>query len=190
MGSWQTEFPLYPPGPRPKDITRCFARHHMPLHPSDPALGSSKGVHTPQPFFVLLPLQAQPKDFLTFLSPCSYSRLPAHIPLHTHWPRASGPSIPHALAEQAQAALMGQQLPAEAEGAAQPSRQIKAMKPRMVACPLHGGRAANLPPREWNTASVKGRSPPALEKGSKGPDGWATSPHCKRRPVMPGPQPS
>lgn len=139
----------------------------MSLHPSDPALGSSKGVHTPQPFFLLLPLQAQPKDFLTFLSPCSYSRLPAHIPLHTHWPCASGPSIPHALAEQALAALMGQQLPADAEDAAQPSRQIKAMKPRMVACPLHGGRAARPPHQGMEYSERKREVTSCSRKGFK-----------------------
>lgn len=42
---------------------------------------------------------------------------------------------------------MGQKLPAEAEGTAQCSRQLKVMKPRMLACPLHEGAAARAPHR-------------------------------------------
>lgn len=67
-----------------RDTIRGFTKHHGSLHPLDMGLGGSPGAHMSQPSFLLLPQYGKPKNFLTFLPPCSQ-------------PCASGHRIQHSL---------------------------------------------------------------------------------------------
>lgn len=62
------ELHAYPPAETPQGV---FTKHHRSLHPLDMALGGSQGAHMSQPSFLLLSQYGKPKNFLTFLPPCS-----------------------------------------------------------------------------------------------------------------------